>query len=193
MINNTNHQNNIRAVLADHPIVPVVTLHSIEQSNRMAEQLLSAGIRCIEVTLRTEQAMDCIAHLQRNWGDKIAVGVGTLVRPEQVDVVEKLGVQFLVSPGLSSNLAKRLKASNIPFLPGVSTPSDIVGAMAYGFDTLKFFPANIFGGIAALKTYGQVFPDIKFCPTGGINEANYRDFLALSNVVSVGGSWVVAP
>lgn len=157
----------------------------------MAEQLLVAGIRCMEVTLRTEQAMDCIAHLQKKWSKKIDIGVGTLVRSEQIDHVESLGVDFLVSPGLSKDLIERFKTAKTPFLPGVSTPSEIMNAMSCGLNTLKFFPANLFGGLTALKTYAQVFPEVRFCPTGGINESNYRDFLALPNVASVGGSWIV--
>lgn len=186
-----NNQNNIREVLVKNPIIPVVTLHSVEESDRIAEKLLKEGVRCMEVTLRTEKAMDCIAHLQKKWGKQIAVGVGTLMRPEQVDEVESLGVQFLVSPGLSSDLVDRFNTAKTPFLPGVSTPSEIISALSYGFNTLKFFPANLFGGMAALKTYAQVFPEVRFCPTGGINEENYRDFLYLPNVISVGGSWVV--
>jgi 2-dehydro-3-deoxyphosphogluconate aldolase / (4S)-4-hydroxy-2-oxoglutarate aldolase len=186
-----NNKNNIRDVLASHPIIPVVTLHSIAQSDQIADQLLLAGISCIEVTLRTEQAIDCIGHLINKWGNELSVGVGTLVRPEQIDEVENLGVQFLVSPGLSKELIERLQISKTPFLPGVSTPSEIISALSNGFDTLKFFPANLFGGLEALKTYAQVFPEVRFCPTGGINHSNYQEFLALPNVISVGGSWVV--
>jgi 2-dehydro-3-deoxyphosphogluconate aldolase/(4S)-4-hydroxy-2-oxoglutarate aldolase len=102
-----------------------------------------------------------------------------------------MGVDFLVSPGLSPDLAAAFLKSKTPFIPGVATPSDIITAQAYGFDTLKFFPANLFGGLGALKAYGQVFPAVKFCPTGGINDTNYKDFLALNNVIAVGGSWLV--
>lgn len=184
-------QNNIRAVLAAHKIIPVVTFHNLNEVDSLVDQLLERGVRCIEVTLRTAEALECIAYLAKHRKNELSIGVGTVIRPEQVEILESMGVDFLVSPGLSADLAAAFLNSKIPFIPGVATPSDIITAQAYGFDTLKFFPANLFGGLGALKAYGQVFPTIKFCPTGGINATNYEEFLALNNVIAVGGSWLV--
>jgi 2-dehydro-3-deoxyphosphogluconate aldolase/(4S)-4-hydroxy-2-oxoglutarate aldolase len=184
-------QNNIRAVLAAHKIIPVVTFHNLSEVDPLVDKLLEQDVRCIEVTLRTPEAMECIAYLVKHKKNDFSIGVGTVIRPEQVEILENMGVDFLVSPGLSPDLAAAFLKSKIPFIPGVATPSDIITAQAYGFDTLKFFPANLFGGLGALKAYDQVFPAIKFCPTGGINANNYEEFLALNNVITVGGSWLV--
>lgn len=184
-------QNNIRAVLEAHKIIPVVTFHNLNEVDPLVDKLLEQDVRCIEVTLRTPEAMECIAYLVKHRKDELTIGVGTVIRPEQVVQLENIGVDFLVSPGLSADLVQAFLNSKTPFIPGVATPSEIITAQAYGFDTLKFFPANLFGGLGALKAYGQVFPAVKFCPTGGINDTNYKDFLALNNVISVGGSWLV--
>jgi 2-dehydro-3-deoxyphosphogluconate aldolase/(4S)-4-hydroxy-2-oxoglutarate aldolase len=184
-------QNNMRAVLEAHPIIPVVTFNSIEEVDPLVDHLLEQNIRCIEITLRTAAAMECIQYLLDNRSQEIAVGVGTVIRPEQAQQLDSMGVAFMVSPGLSPALAEAFKACKVPFIPGVATPSEIITALSNGFDTLKFFPANLFGVMASLKAYGQVFPEVRFCPTGGISGANYEEFLALENVISVGGSWVV--
>lgn len=181
----------MRAVLEAHPIIPVVTFNTIEDVNPLVDKLLSKNVRCIEITLRTPAAMDCISYLLENRKEEIAVGVGTVIHPEQVKILDEKGVAFMVSPGLSPELAKALQMCKVPFIPGVATPSEIITAQSYGFDTLKFFPANLFGGLNALKTWGQVFPNVRFCPTGGINESNFQEYLELNNVISVGGSWLV--
>jgi 2-dehydro-3-deoxyphosphogluconate aldolase/(4S)-4-hydroxy-2-oxoglutarate aldolase len=109
----------------------------------------------------------------------------------QVNRCKELNVDFIVSPGLTSDLAKALFESEIPFLPGAITPSEIISGQELGVNFFKFFPANLFGGLETLKAYSSVFKGVKFCPTGGINESNYQDFLKLENVVSVGGTWVL--
>lgn len=116
--------------------------------------------------------------------------MGTIVSKDQIAKAIELKVDFLVSPGLISGLASDFEDSGIPFILGVSTPSDIINGIQFGWDTFKFFPAHLFGGLNALKTYGQVFPQIKFCPTGGITEESYQSYLALENVISIGGSWL---
>lgn len=183
-------QNQIRNVLAKHPTIPVVTFQSTEEVAPKMEALMARGIFCIEITLRTPAAYDCIALAKELYGDRCAIGMGTVVKVEQIEKAVELGIDFMVSPGLNANLAPHFEKSGIAFIPGVATPSDIITGLQFGWDTFKFFPANLFGGIAALKTYGQVFPDVKFCPTGGITEATYPDYLALPNIISVGGSWM---
>jgi 2-dehydro-3-deoxyphosphogluconate aldolase/(4S)-4-hydroxy-2-oxoglutarate aldolase len=119
------------------------------------------------------------------------ITVGTLTNKNQLKRLKEIGVDFIVSPGLMDHLATELQEAKIPFIPGIVTPSEIMRGMHLGYDTFKLFPAEIFGGVKLLKTYNGLFPDIKFCPTGGINEKNYEAYLKLPNVMCVGGSWVV--
>lgn len=183
-------QSNIEGVLKNHPLIPVVTIHSEEEIEPIINTLRSKNVYCIEVTLRTDFALEALQIIKNQYAD-ITLGVGTVISSEQVDQLTKIGVDFIVSPGLTSKLYNDFMASNIPFIPGASTPSEIIYALELGCDVLKFFPANLFGGIKALKTYGNVFPAVKFCPTGGVNETTFEEYLALDNVISVGGSWMV--
>lgn len=183
-------QNNIREVLSKHPVIPVVTFHSIEEVAPKMEQLIARGIFCIEITLRTPAAFECIAEAKRLFGDRCSIGMGTVVSISQIDKAVELEIDFMVSPGLNATLAPAFEASGIAFIPGVATPSEIIEGLQFGWDTFKFFPANLFGGLAALKAYGQVFPAVKFCPTGGITEETHPDYLSLDNIISVGGSWM---
>jgi 2-dehydro-3-deoxyphosphogluconate aldolase/(4S)-4-hydroxy-2-oxoglutarate aldolase len=184
-------QNGIRKVLEKHPIIPVATIHHLEDAVMTMNQLLEQQIHCIEVTLRTECAMDAIKLLKSTFGHRIDVGVGTVTTAQQLADVEQAEVDFIVSPGTSSDLRTALQDCRIPFIPGVVTPSEIMEGISLGWDTFKFFPASQFGGKGTLQTYAQVFPNVRFCPTGGINQDNYADFQSLSNVVSVGGSWML--
>jgi len=154
------------------------------------EKLESQGVSCIEITLRTPISFDAIAEANRTFGQRMDIGVGTLVTNEQIEKAAELAVDFMVSPGISKALAPTFQSCGIPFIPGVATPSEIITGLELGWDTFKFFPAHLFGGLDALKTYGQVFPQVKFCPTGGIKAETYEHYLKLSNVISVGGSWL---
>ena len=183
-------QNNIREVLSHHPIIPVINFNDIDEVIPMIEKLKAKNIYCIEITLRTPIAYDSIRLAKEKFGHEITIGMGTIVSKDQITKAIELKVDFLVSPGLSSGLASHFEDSGIPFILGVSTPSDIINGIQFGWDTFKFFPAHLFGGLNALKTYGQVFPEIKFCPTGGITEESYQSYLALENVISIGGSWL---
>ena len=184
-------QNGIEAILSKHQLVPVVTINSLDEVDSIAQQLQEQNIACIEITLRTAVAWDAVAMFKERYGSTFDVGVGTIVNTENVAQAVKIGVDFMVSPGCTDTLAAALENSGIPFLPGASTPSEIIKAKEHGWKYLKFFPANLFGGLGALKTYGALFPDTSFCPTGGISEANYHEYLALPNVVCVGGSWLI--
>jgi 2-dehydro-3-deoxyphosphogluconate aldolase/(4S)-4-hydroxy-2-oxoglutarate aldolase len=183
-------QNNIRALLEKHPVIPVVTFNTINEIKPVINRLLSNQIHCIEITLRTPIAYDAIEKVKQEYGQMIDIGMGTVTNQDHITKAIELGVDFMVSPGISASLFDAFKNSGIAFIPGVATPSDIILGLSQSWDTFKFFPAHLFGGYEALKTYGQVFPDLKFCPTGGISEDTYQQYLALENVISVGGSWM---
>ena len=183
-------QNNIREVLSHHPIIPVINFNDIDEVIPMIEKLKAKNIFCIEITLRTPIAFDAIRLAKETFGSEITIGMGTIVSKDQISKAIELKVDFLVSPGLTISLASHFEDSGIPFILGVATPSDIINGIQFGWDTFKFFPAHLFGGLNALKTYGQVFPQIKFCPTGGITEDSSQSYLALENVISIGGSWL---
>lgn len=184
-------QNNIEGILNDHPLIPVVTINSEAEIDPIINTLKEMNIFCIEVTLRTDFAFEALQLIKDRYAGSISVGVGTVISKEQIEKLIAIGVDFIVSPGLTPALYNHLLASSIPFIPGVTTPSEIMQAIELGCDKLKFFPANLFGGISALKTYGNVFPQVKFCPTGGVNASTYEEYLSLKNVISVGGSWMI--
>lgn len=181
----------IRNLLENHSIVPVVNIKEVSQVSKTIDKLKAQGINCIEITLRSELAFEAIKEAIKVSPKDFLVGVGTIVSSEQVKVCVDLGVDFMVSPGISEEIAKAFNKSNIPFLPGVMTPSEIIANLNRGWDTFKLFPFNFAGGIKALKTYGGVFEEVRFCPTGGISESTYKEILELDNVICVGGSWVV--
>jgi 2-dehydro-3-deoxyphosphogluconate aldolase/(4S)-4-hydroxy-2-oxoglutarate aldolase len=183
-------QNNIREVLSKHPVIPVVTLNNAAEVDEVASKLISQNIFCAEVTLRTPFAMEGIALMKTKYPE-ISVGVGTVVSREQVEALKTLAPDFMVSPGHTATLIAAMEKSGIPYLPGIATPSEIIGGMELGLHTFKLFPASLFGGLEALKAYGQVFQSCKFCPTGGLNAENHKSFLALENVIAVGGSWML--
>lgn len=183
-------QNNIRKILSNHPIIPVAKIESIEDVIPCIENLISKGINCIEITLRTDCAIDAIRKAKKHYGNRVSVGVGTVINESQIDLVIDAGVDFIVLPGLYPELKVKLEQTNTPFLPGVMTASEIMQAINYGWDTFKLFPANLAGGLKGVETYAAVFPKIKFCPTGGINKDNFKDYLSHESVISVGGSWL---
>lgn len=184
-------QFDIRKILERNQIIPVVTFADLSEIDGVIDKLQTQKISCIEVTLRTPVAMESLRILKRDYSEVLDVGVGTVTELDQLNKVRDLEVDFIVSPGLMSHLAEPLQTAGIPFIPGVVTPSEIIEGISLGYDTFKFFPAELFGGIDVLKAYASVFPQIKFCPTGGVNADNHARYLALENVISVGGSWVV--
>lgn len=183
----SNH-NNIRQLLQGHSTIPVVTFKEGDDPIEFMDYLVENGVNCIEVTLRTSAGIEAIKLLKQQ-RPKVLLGAGTVIQVNQLEELHQIGADFAVSPGLSSDLVKRSRELDLPFLPGVVTPSEVMKAMELGLDTLKFFPANLFGGIETLKAYGQLFPQVKFCPTGGITPESSPPFLDLNNVISVGGSW----
>lgn len=184
-------QNGITAILEANKLIPVVTFNRIKEVDEIAEKLIARNINCIEVTLRSDIAMDAIRLIQEKYGQHLKVGAGTVINQSQVDMLNDLKIDFIVSPGSSSLLINSLLKTDVPFITGVVTPSEILQGLELGCTVFKFFPANLFGGVSTLKTYGQVFPQVKFCPTGGISAGTMQDYLQLTNVVSVGGSWMI--
>ncbi|MEE8526421.1 MAG: bifunctional 4-hydroxy-2-oxoglutarate aldolase/2-dehydro-3-deoxy-phosphogluconate aldolase [Thermoanaerobaculia bacterium] len=179
----------LRQLLDPIPVIPVLTVRRIEDAVPLARALVKGGLPVIEVTLRTEAAVEAICRMVEEVPEA-TVGAGTLTRAEDVATVLRAGARFAVSPGLTPELAAAAWAAGLALLPGVMTASEALAARDRGFDLLKFFPAGPAGGIAMLKAFRGPLPDLLFCPTGGIDAASFRDYLALPNVICVGGSWV---
>jgi len=155
----------------------------------VCKALYDGGVKVLEITLRTKVGIDVIREASQI-ADDIAVGVGTLTRPEECELAARAGATFGVSPGFSAALDKGAKDAGLPLLPGVMTPSDILATIAAGYEIVKFFPAEQAGGAPLLNAFAGPFPTLRFCPTGGITPATAPTFLALPNVVCVGGSWL---
>ena len=171
------------------PVVPVLVIDKVEDALPIAEALIAGGINVLEVTLRTEAAMDVIRTIAEALPEAY-IGAGTVTNREQLKAVTDAGAKFAISPGLTADLLKAGKEGSIPLIPGISNISDLMKAKDAGYDHLKFFPAEAAGGVKALKSIGGPFPDIVFCPPGGISPSNYQEYLALPNVKCCGGSWL---
>ena len=172
------------------PVIPVLTIADAKDALPLARALAAGGLTSLEVTLRTEAAIAAIGIISEALSSDVAVGAGTVRNPAQAEVALKAGAKFIVSPGMTPNLMDAAQDWPVPFLPGAATASEAMVLADNGYETLKFFPAAQSGGIAALKALSAPLPDIKFCPTGGINASNASEYLELANVVCVGGSWV---
>lgn len=179
----------IEDILKIAPVMPVIVIEELEHAVPLAKALVAGGLRVLEVTLRTPVAVDAVRAIAESVPDAV-VGVGTLTKPEQFAEVMAAGAQFAVSPGLTPTLIEASAQSDLAFLPGVFTPSEAMRARDAGFTNLKLFPAKQAGGLGMLKAMGSPFPELTFCPTGGISADTFRDYLALPNVACVGGSWV---
>jgi len=179
----------IRSVLSASPVMPVIVVDEPAHAVPLAKALVAGGIKVLEVTLRTPAALDAIRAMAAEVPDAL-VGAGTIVTPEDLTRAAEAGARFAVSPGASPRLLDAARRGPIPLLPGVMTPSDVICALEAGFDTMKLFPAAQAGGLAMLKAMAGPFPQVRFCPTGGIDAASAPAFLALPNVACVGGSWL---
>ena len=177
------------AVVRDAPVIPVIVLHQLQHAVPLARALVAGGIRMLEVTLRTPAALACIEAIACEVPEAV-VGAGTVRSSADVRDAARAGARFLVSPGLTHFLAQASRDARLPLLPGVATASEIMQAQEEGLEVLKFFPAVQAGGLAMLKAWQGPFGDAGFCPTGGIHAGNAMEFLALSNVACVGGSWL---
>lgn len=181
----------IDRIMRTAPVIPVLVLDDALDPVALAETFVAAGLPVIEVTLRTSNALDAIRAMARVPG--AIVGAGTVLDEAQLAQAVDAGSRFLVSPGLTNRLALAARDSKVPYLPGVTTASDIMRGLELGLDRFKFFPAESSGGIPALKALAAPFRDVRFCPTGGIRADTAADWLALEPVLCVGGSWLVQP
>jgi 2-dehydro-3-deoxyphosphogluconate aldolase/(4S)-4-hydroxy-2-oxoglutarate aldolase len=171
------------------PVIPVVVIDDLDDAVPLAEALVRGGLPAIEVTLRTQPALAAIERIAAEVEGAV-VGAGTVTTTGQIADALAAGARFLVSPGATPTLLDGLQASGVPFLPGTATASDIVALLEREITHAKLFPAEVVGGVKALKAFYGPFPQLRFCPTGGINAANAPDYLALPNVACVGGSWM---
>lgn len=183
---------NLREQLASFRVLPVVTAHDVDSTVALARALRDGGMAAMEITLRTPQAPAAIAAVTEAVPE-VAVGSGTVTSPADLHRAIDAGCSFHVSPGITPRLMDAVSEAGVDLVPGVATPSEIMRGLDYGLDCFKLFPAVPIGGIALLRALAGPFPDVVFCPTGGLNPENFRDFLAQPNVVCCGGSWMVAP
>lgn len=177
-------------VMRDAPVIPVIVLHDVKDAVPLARALVAGGIRMLEVTLRTREALECIEVIAKEVPEAVA-GAGTIRSAADAQASALAGAKFGVSPGYTRAVGKACHDLGLPLLPGIATGSEIMLAQEDGFTELKFFPAVQAGGLAMLKAWQGPFGDVKFCPTGGVHAGNAHEFLALSNVACVGGSWIV--
>ncbi|QHM71339.1 bifunctional 4-hydroxy-2-oxoglutarate aldolase/2-dehydro-3-deoxy-phosphogluconate aldolase [Mixta intestinalis] len=185
-----NWKTSAEAILTTGPVVPVIVVNKLEHAVPMAKALVAGGVRVLEVTLRTPVAMDAIKAIIQEVPDAI-VGAGTVINPQQLAEVTAAGAQFIISPGITEPLLQAAVEGTVPLIPGISTVSELMTGMQYGLREFKFFPAEANGGVKALQAISGPFSQVRFCPTGGISPKNYRDYLALKNVLCIGGSWLV--
>ncbi len=179
----------VRAVLKLAPVIPVYTPESVDEAVHVAQALFNGGLPVIEVTLRTAVAMEAIQAMVEAVPDAV-VGAGTVLTAAQMERVKAVGGRFAVAPGATDRLYAAARDTDLPFLPGVATSSELMAGLEHGLDTFKFFPAVQAGGTAMLSAWNGPFGDVRFCPTGGISAQTARDFLHLPNVLCVGGSWL---
>ena len=179
----------IAAMMTLAPVVPVLVIEDPAHARPIAEALVAGGIRALEVTLRTGAALEAIAEMAKVEG--AVVGAGTVVNEAQLRASIDAGARFIVSPGLTDTVGRPAIASGVPFLPGVANAGDIMRGLDLGLDHFKFFPAEAAGGTKALKALAAPFFQCRFCPTGGVGQANASDWLAIPAVLCVGGSWLV--
>ena len=170
--------------------IPVVVIKELSETDNILTALKGIGIYCAEITFRTDCAAEAIAYAVKNYPD-MSIGAGTVINAEQCEAALKAGAQFIVSPGLSAAVAAICREKNVPYYPGCVTPTEIMQALELGITTVKFFPANIYGGLKALKALSAPFPQLRFIPTGGVDRNNIDEFLAFDKVAAIGGSFFV--
>src|ERR1700722_17407874 len=184
------HERETAKIMALAPVIPVLTVASVEDGLAQAKALIAGGLYAIEVTLRTPSALEAIKAIAKNV-PKAVVGAGTIVSADQINQAVAAGAKFLVSPGAPAGLAKAAAQSPVPFLPGCATASEAMALRELGFHALKLFPAEAVGGAKLLASLAGPLPDLRFCPTGGIDLAKAPSYLGLPNVLCVGGSWML--
>jgi len=182
-------QEKLAALFRSARVIPVIAIERLADAVPLARALVAGGVRVLEVTLRTEVAIAAAKAIMAEVPEAI-VGIGTILNADDLSRAQALGVHFGISPGATPELLRAAAASTLPFAPGIATASELMQALAHGFDMVKFFPAEQAGGIKALRALAGPFADARFCPTGGIGEANAAQWLGEPNVVAVGGSWL---
>lgn len=187
--NRVNNQPLVSDLLGEQKVVPVVVIENEEQAHGLAKALLDGGVTVIEITLRNAYGIKAIELMKQHYPEMVVLA-GTVNTPNQLASVVKAGVDGVISPGITKSLLEAAQEQGIPYLPGVGTASEVLLAIEYGLRECKLFPATVVGGIGALKALNGPFPNMQFCPTGGVSEDNYKDFMALPNVMCVGGSWI---
>lgn len=170
--------------------IPVVVIKELGETDKILKALKNNNINIAEITFRTACAAEAIAYAVKNYPD-MEIGAGTVINAEQCEAALAAGATFIVSPGLSVEVAKICNAKNIPYYPGCVTPTEIMAALELGITTVKFFPANVYGGLKALKALSAPFPQVKFIPTGGVDRSNIDEFLAFDKIAAIGGSFFV--
>ena len=185
----TTKQEELAALLKSGCVIPVLTIERLADAVPLARALVAGGVRVLEVTLRTLVALPAAKAIMADVPEAV-VGIGTILNAEDLARAEDIGARFGISPGATPELLKAAAASALPLAPGIATASELMQALAHGFNLVKFFPAEQSGGIKALRALAGPFPDVRFCPTGGIGEVNAAAWLAEPNVVAVGGSWL---
>jgi 2-dehydro-3-deoxyphosphogluconate aldolase / (4S)-4-hydroxy-2-oxoglutarate aldolase len=185
----SSHRDRFGELLQSSPIIPVITIERLEHAVPLAEALVAGGLRLLEITLRTPVALKAVETIIAQVPEAI-VGIGTVLSEKDLALATEIGAQFALSPGATPNLLDAATAHGLPFIPGTATASELMAALAHGFNIVKFFPAVSAGGIATLKALSGPFPQVRFCPTGGINGANAKEWLSQPNVLAVGGSWL---
>jgi 2-dehydro-3-deoxyphosphogluconate aldolase / (4S)-4-hydroxy-2-oxoglutarate aldolase len=185
----TDRRSRLEEILRAARVIPVITIEREDDAVPLARALVAGGVFALEITLRTPAA-PAAARAIAGAVPQAIIGIGTVLTPQDLDSARNLGARFAVSPGATPELLDAAASGDLPFVPGVQTASEIMAALTRGFDVVKFFPAVPAGGIAALKSLAGPFPQVRFCPTGGIGEENALDWLKLPNVASVGGSWL---
>ncbi|MBZ7936538.1 bifunctional 4-hydroxy-2-oxoglutarate aldolase/2-dehydro-3-deoxy-phosphogluconate aldolase [Campylobacter sp. B0100352/1] len=178
-----------KEILEVSKIVPVITIYDLKTSVNLAKALIDGGIKILEITLRTQEAIEAIKLISKEIPEAV-VGAGTVLNAKMLEEVKNAGAKFAISPGLNTILAKEAKNVDLPLIPGIATAGELMLALEFGFKNLKFFPAQAAGGVNMLKSFSAPFQEVKFCPTGGISLDNMNDYLKLDNVLCVGGSWL---
>ena len=170
--------------------IPVVVIKELSETDKILSALKADGINCAEITFRTACAEEAIEYAVKNY-PKMSIGAGTVINAEQCRAALKAGAKFIVSPGLSVSVAEVCRENGVPYYPGCVTPTEIMQALELGITTVKFFPANIYGGLKALKALSAPFPQVRFIPTGGVDRGNIDEFLSFDKVIAIGGSFFV--
>lgn len=171
------------------PVIPVIVINDLDHAVPLAQALVAGGVKLLEVTMRTPVALAAIEKIAKDVPDAI-VGVGTVTQAQHIQQAYDAGARFALSPGVSESLIEKANDLSLPFMPGVMTPSDVIKGLEFGLNDFKFYPAQLAGGPTMLKAFAGPFENVRFCPTGGVSVDNFKEYLALNNVMAVGGSWL---